>query len=87
MELSEEQIDVVFGNRNALIDEDYRWPNAIVSYELSKNHSAGQNERILKAMKTIESVSCVKFRPRTNETDYVQFKVYVHEIFFLFLVY
>lgn len=75
MDLSDEQLDAILGYRNALIDEDLRWPNATVPYQFSAHHSAEQKKDIRNAMNTIENVSCVQFVPRTNQSDYVQFTV------------
>lgn len=75
MDLNENQLADVFGERNASIGENYRWPNATIPYVLSTNYSAEQNAKILKTMKEIENVSCVRFRRRTTEIDYVQFEV------------
>lgn len=75
MDLNDDQVNAIFGYRNALIQENYRWPNATVLYMLSNEHSHAENKMILDAMRTIESVSCIRFRKRINETDYVQFKV------------
>lgn len=75
MDLDEEQLALIFGDRNVLIEEKYRWPNETVPYKLSLNHSVAQHAKILEAMKKIEEVSCVRFIQQTNETDYVQFQV------------
>jgi len=72
MDLNEDQLAVIFGDRNAISNETYRWPNAIVPFRFSELHSDEQNAYILEAFRQIENVSCVKFRPWTNETDYVQ---------------
>lgn len=61
--------------RNGLILEKYRWPNKTLVYQLSPDHTEEQNHYIKIALKTIESVSCVKFVERTNEEHYV--KVFV----------
>lgn len=75
MDLSDEQLAEIYGDRNALIGANFRWPNATVPYKLSANHSLKQKEWILGAMAKIQNVSCVRFRQRINETDYVEFKV------------
>lgn len=76
MILTEEQQEGLYGRtRNGLILTKYRWPNKTVPYELSSNHTKEQRDYIEKALRTIESVSCVKFVRRTNEVDYVEMKV------------
>lgn len=81
MILNEEQLNLVFSNQNALTGESYRWPDATVIYQFSTNHSVEQNAVILEAMREIEIVSCLRFRSRTYETDYVQFEVSFYRIF------
>lgn len=51
------------------------WPNATVYYELSINFTEVQNKTILKAMKAVETVSCVKFEEKKSETGYIKFQV------------
>lgn len=77
MILNEQQIDALNNNkrRNGLVDMYYRWPNNIVPYQLSPNHTTAQNAHILRALNMIESVSCVRFQPRINETEFVQLGV------------
>lgn len=76
MILTEEQEEDLFGRtRNGLIATKYRWPNKTVPYELSSNHTQEQRNYIEKALKTMESVSCLKFVRRTNEEDYVEMQV------------
>lgn len=72
MDLNDDQLAEIFHFRNAKTEEKYRWPNAIVTYKFSPNHTAEENEWIVRAMGEIEKVSCVRFVQRTNETDYVQ---------------
>lgn len=83
MDLTEDQLGEILGNRNVLKGHNYRWINKTVPYVLSKNHTKRQNRRILKAMATIEQISCIKFVPRSDEADYVQFQV----SFFPFLIF
>lgn len=51
------------------------WPNNIVPYQHSQEHTKQQQNFIEQALETIESVSCVKFVRRTFETNYIQIKV------------
>lgn len=76
MLLSKKQLEELFSPaRNGLISTKYRWPNEIVPYQLSMNHTQEQRDYIELALKTIESVSCVKFVRRTNEANYVDVTV------------
>lgn len=74
MDLNENQFDEINNFRNAKIEQKYQWPNAIIAYNFSPNHTADENAWIVRAMGEIEKVSCVRFVRRTTETDYVQFK-------------
>lgn len=76
MILTDEQKDnLFFPIRNGLIPETYRWTENIVPYAMSPNHTEKQQNDIKKAMKKIESISCIRFVPRTNQKDYIQFTV------------
>lgn len=76
MILSQEQhVDISMPTRNGLIETKYRWPNKTMPYQLSSNHTQEQRDHIELALRTLESVSCVKFVRRTNEVDFVQLNV------------
>lgn len=76
MHLTNEQMDDLFSPaKNGLVETKYRWPNKTVPYQLSMDHTKDQRDYIEKALKTLESVSCVKFVRRTNEEDYVELTV------------
>lgn len=76
MMLSEEQLEAIFSPaRNGLISTKYRWPKKTVPYQLSMDHTKEQRDYIELALKTIESVSCVKFVRRTNQWNYVDVTV------------
>lgn len=78
MILSDEQMDAISPyNRNGLIESNWRWPDKVIPYQLSNEHSKRENDMIEEALKRIESVSCVKFKRRTNEKDYIQLIVSV----------
>lgn len=61
--------------RNGLIATKYRWPNKTLIYQMSEDHTKEQRDYIEKALKTLESVSCVKFVKRTNEKNFVEITV------------
>lgn len=73
MRLTEEQTEMLFSPaKNGLIATKFRWPNKTVPYTLPKALSTPQKIQTELALKTLESVSCVKFVERTDETDYVE---------------
>lgn len=72
MRLTEEQTEMLYSPaRNGLISTRYRWPNKTVPYTLPRDLSQPQKIQIERALRTMESVSCVKFVERTDENDYV----------------
>lgn len=75
--LNERQKRVIeSGNtRNGLVDLSKRWPNKVVPVRLSPNHTKEQNDYIDKALRTLESISCVKFVWHTNQVDFVGMQV------------
>lgn len=75
MNLTDDQLAAILGERNVMAEEYYRWPNKTVPYALSEKHTEEQREFIVKAMKEIENHTCVTFKERSNEKDYVQFQV------------
>lgn len=79
MILTQEQEDVLFSRtRNGLISKKYRWTNKTVPYQLSSDHSKEEQDYIEKGLKTLESVSCLKFVRRTNERDFIELTVILH---------
>ena len=61
--------------RNGLRSTVYRWPRKRVPYIISTSFSSNQAQSIETALRTIESVSCVRFVKRSNEPDYVRVTV------------
>lgn len=66
--------------RNALLSSqynasDYHWPNKTIPVEINQSHTSDQIEYIADALTQLESVSCLQFVERTNETDYVRITV------------
>ena len=77
MILNEEQVEALSSSgRNGLINTKYRWPNKTVPYQLSDDHTKEQRDYIEKGLRTLESVSCLKFVRRTNETKFVNLTVF-----------
>lgn len=86
MILSEEQYDnLFFQMRNGLTNEKYYWPNGIVPIAMNSNHTTEQQEYIERAIKKIESVSCIKFIPRTIEDNFIQLTVSMTIVLFTIL--
>lgn len=71
----EQRTGILSSTRNGLIEIKYRWPNKTIPYQLSNNHTQQQRDHIELALRTLESVSCVKFVRRTNENDFVELTV------------
>lgn len=76
MLLNAEQFAALFNIEIATASKPIElWPNAIVHYELSINFTEAQNRTILKAMKAVETVSCMKFEEKKSENGYIKFQV------------
>uniref|UniRef100_A0A182YPE0 Metalloendopeptidase n=1 Tax=Anopheles stephensi TaxID=30069 RepID=A0A182YPE0_ANOST len=72
IELTSDQEKAVKYGYTAIIGESYKWPNNIVPYTIDTSaFTISQQNSILFAIQQIELVSCVRFKPRTTETDYV----------------
>lgn len=79
--LNKEQADYIYGGqRTGLIDNRYRWPNRVVAYNLSDVFTAAQIAHIELGLRTLESKTCLRFVPYTNEAAYVQVTVGIHSI-------
>lgn len=76
MILNQEQMEIISTpERNGLILVKYRWPNKTVAYQLNANHTQQQRDFIEISLKTLESISCLKFVRRTNEEQFVNLTV------------
>lgn len=75
--LNERQRDAIeSGNtRNGLIDLSKRWPNKVVPVRLNSNHTKEQHAFIDKALRTLESISCIKFVWHTNQVHFIGMQV------------
>ncbi|XP_058065456.1 astacin-like [Anopheles bellator] len=70
--LTSEQEDAVKYGYTAIIGESYKWPNNLVPYKIDTTaFTAAQQNSIVSALQQIELVSCVRFKARTTEKDYV----------------
>jgi len=52
-------------------DTRYRWPNKIFPFNINGTFSANDRATIQKAMTMISNKTCIRFKQRTNEKDYV----------------
>ncbi|XP_057368842.1 hatching enzyme 1.2-like isoform X2 [Daphnia carinata] len=62
----------VWGEKNAIIYTSYRWPKAIIPYIISDEYTTDQREIIAFAMGTYHNNTCIRFVPRTCETNYIR---------------
>ncbi|XP_001863499.2 astacin [Culex quinquefasciatus] len=59
-------------HRNAIpLEDDIRWPNAVVPYVISSTFSAANVSIIKSAMDQYAQTTCVRFVPRTSEAEYI----------------
>lgn len=82
MVLSNEQQLLVDGlideasERTGLVEERYRWPGNVVPVVLTEGHfDEAQTAHVYKALRTLESVSCLRFVNWTVEENYVRMTV------------
>jgi len=62
-------------NRNVLNDKYSKWPNKTVPYEFAPGFNAAAKAAVTAAIADYQKYSCVRYVPRTNEKDYVQYIV------------
>ncbi|KAM7352649.1 seminal metalloprotease 1-like [Cochliomyia hominivorax] len=55
--------------RNGLRSEVFRWPNNTVYYKFFTQFDDAHKNHILRGMKILESVSCIRFKEATEETE------------------
>uniref|UniRef100_A0A182P9B2 Metalloendopeptidase n=1 Tax=Anopheles epiroticus TaxID=199890 RepID=A0A182P9B2_9DIPT len=73
IDLTSDQEKAVKYGYTAIIGESFKWPNNIVPYTIDTTaFTISQQNSILSAIQQIELVSCVRFKPRTTEQDYVR---------------
>ncbi|GAU96481.1 hypothetical protein RvY_07918 [Ramazzottius varieornatus] len=58
---------------NGMIDRNFLWPNGTVPYEISSSFAPHELGVIEGSLKDIMAKTCVRFVPRTTETDYISF--------------
>ena len=57
--------------RNGMISKSLRWKNAIVPYEIQGRFNAQELKKIEQGMKEYQAKTCIRFKPRHQETDYI----------------
>ena len=57
--------------RNVHIDPDFRWPNAVIAYNISDEFRDDERKAIKKAMLLFEEKTCIRFKQHSTEPDYV----------------
>ncbi|KAK3736748.1 hypothetical protein QZH41_006496 [Actinostola sp. cb2023] len=57
--------------KRAAMKSQWLWPGGVVFYKLSTNLDNDGKGRIRQAIRRIESKTCIRFRQRTNEANYV----------------
>lgn len=58
---------------SGLLEERYRWPNNVVPYEADNVFTAAEWQVIENAMQEWEKYTCLRFKPRTTEVDYIKY--------------
>lgn len=82
--LTKQQEEELFGlKRTGLVNENYRWPNNTVFYEISSAFEQDRVEAIELGLRRIEEVTCIRFVKRTNEVNYVFVTVQEMNFFFV----
>ncbi|XP_061401153.1 seminal metalloprotease 1-like [Musca vetustissima] len=56
--------------RNGLRDKVYKWPNNTVYYKFQTKFDEAHHNHILRGMKIIEDVSCIRFEEATENTPH-----------------
>ncbi|XP_034486998.1 zinc metalloproteinase nas-4 [Drosophila innubila] len=59
------------GTRNGLLALSTHWPGGIVPYEIKGQFAPQELENIQHAFKEYHNKTCVRFKPRTSEKDYI----------------
>ncbi|XP_077867604.1 zinc metalloproteinase nas-6-like [Saccoglossus kowalevskii] len=68
--------DIYLGPRahhNALKDVDKLWPGGIIYYTIDKYYDKDANQRIQAAIGHFEELTCIEFRKREDERNYIHF--------------
>lgn len=59
-------------SRNGMVAKAYRWPNAVIPYEITGSFDSRSMNLIQNAMKVYHQNTCIKFQRRTaRDRDYI----------------
>ncbi|KAK4010241.1 hypothetical protein OUZ56_019391 [Daphnia magna] len=61
-----------WGEKVAILGSSYRWPNAIIPYVISDAYTTAQRGIIAYGMSAYHNNTCIRFVPRTCETNYIR---------------
>lgn len=65
-------INQTSGSRNGMVSKSYRWPNAVIPYEIVGPYDSRATTMIQNAINVYHQKTCIKFRRRTsNDRDYI----------------
>ncbi|KAH8278668.1 hypothetical protein KR018_006683 [Drosophila ironensis] len=59
------------GTRNGILALSSRWPGGVVPYEIKGPFTSQELGNINNAFKEYHTKTCIRFRPRTTEKDYI----------------
>ncbi|CAL8095466.1 unnamed protein product [Orchesella dallaii] len=62
------------GGRNAVINATQIWPKGIVPYIISSQFDENGRSTIARAIMEYHQQTCISFKPRSNELDYIMFR-------------
>ncbi|KAL7633441.1 UNVERIFIED_CONTAM: hypothetical protein RMT77_016312 [Armadillidium vulgare] len=57
--------------RNAIKEEEKKWNNGIIPYEIARSYDGNERAQIAKAIAQIHQETCIKFKARQGENDYI----------------
>ncbi|XP_057379761.1 hatching enzyme 1.2-like isoform X1 [Daphnia carinata] len=62
---------MISGSKNAILNQNALWPNKVIPYVIATTFTAEQRNIIAFAMSTYHNKTCIRFVPRTTETNYI----------------
>lgn len=60
--------------RNGLISQSSKWPGGIVPFVIRGSFNAREMDTIERAIKEYHAKTCIRFKPRSSERDYISFE-------------
>lgn len=55
------------------MDEKYRWPNSVIPFDSDTDFTSSEWQKIEVAMQEWEYYTCLRFRKRTSESNYIKY--------------